>query len=106
MEYHGRLYSLENTRGIKMNETKKSILKEIKKHKGELGVYGLDIVKLVGFKEDEEDYYYYCETIGKGKMWLSCVGRINWLIGLPKEDYKEILRMFNLNYKAFHEVKE
>jgi hypothetical protein len=80
-----------------MDKNKIRILKEIKKHKGEICLYCLNMIKLLGFAEDDDDYYYRVQTLTKGEQWYSCVGGLIYLKQLPKKDYKEIKRIFELN---------
>lgn len=91
-----------------VSDTKRNILAEIKKHKGEIGLYGLELIKLIGFKEDESDYYYYAQGLQHNgePMWYSAVGLVIWLKTLPKTDYAEIERMFNLNCRPLTNVEK
>lgn len=91
-----------------MSDNKRSILAEIKTHKGEIGLYGLELIKLIGFKEDEDDYYYYAQGLQHDgePMWYSAVGRVVWLKPLPKKEYAEIERMFNLNCRPLTNVEK
>jgi hypothetical protein len=56
-----------------------------------------DVVKLVGFEEDERDYYYtvYCKS---GKSCISCVGKLIPLKGsISDADYKGMVHGWDLN---------
>jgi len=77
---------------------KKIILKQIKKHNGELVLDLFEVVKLEGFYEDEEDYYYIYRNLIGEKIYSSCVGSFIPLKSqLNRKYYNELLRIFNLN---------
>jgi len=77
---------------------KKIILKQIEKHKGELVLDMFKVVMLVGFSEDEEDYYYeYLEANGE-VIKSSCVGDfIPLKDSLPKKQYQYLCDVFYIN---------
>lgn len=76
----------------------KRIMKEVDKHRGELVLDIFEIVRLEGFHEDEDDYYYVFRTLYKGVIRSSCVGGFTPLKGrLRKKEYKELERVWELN---------
>jgi len=88
------------------SKNRKKILKEIKKYKGTLVLDTLDIKKLIGFDEDEQDYYYVYKPI-RGKVErVSCVcGFTPLKLRLKKDEYKCLERVFALNTDT-EETKE
>ena len=70
----------------------------VEEHKGELMLDYFDVVRLIGFDEDNDDCYYKVQAVKRGIYSTSCIG---WLIPLkgvlPKEDYSDLERVFNLN---------
>jgi hypothetical protein len=70
----------------------------VETHKGELMLDYFDVVRLIGFDEDDDDCYYKVQAVKRGVYSTSCIG---WLIPLkgvlPKEDYSDLERVFNLN---------
>ena len=50
------------------------ILEEITKHFNEPILIGGDLVRLIGFAEDPDDYYYICQHFGGKLVYNSCVG--------------------------------
>lgn len=90
-----------------MSDTKKEILAFIKKHKGEMVIDCCNnIVRLIGFHEDEMDYYYTCQAFNDfkqdnygGIIHNSAVGWIFPLKGrLPKKEYDLIENHFTRNW--------
>jgi len=78
---------------------KEKILKVIKQHKGELVLDLFKVVRLKGFYETEEDYYYVYEQIPGETFYSSCVGSFIPLKGkIDKEHYDELVRVFGLNF--------
>ena len=79
-------------------DSKQEILEYIEKHKGELVLSHHEAVRLVGFDEDEDDYYYVVHSLKSGKYLESCVGSLCPLKGfLPDEEYDKLVRVFDLN---------
>lgn len=79
-------------------DTKEEILKEIENHKNELVLNFFEVVKLIGFCEGEEDYYYEVLSLKTGKTYLSCVGKLIWLKNvISNEDYNMLEHIFKLN---------
>ena len=80
-------------------DPKPEILEFVEKHKGELVLDLHEVVKLVGFEDIEnDDYYYVCLSLIKGKYLESCVGNLYPLKGvLPDNEYDELIRVFDLN---------
>src|SRR3972149_2731481 len=85
-----------------MDANKKSILKFIKKYKGQLCLDCCgELVLLVGFYEDTEDYYYDCLTLSNawstnGKVHHSCVG---WMIPLKPQLNKKSYNYLDMFFK-------
>jgi len=76
----------------------KRIIKEIRKHRGELVLDIFEVVRLEGFHEDEDDYYYVFKSLYRGRFYSSCVGEFVPLKGrLSKKEYKELERVWELN---------
>jgi len=79
-------------------DPKPEILEFIEKHKGELLLDFHEVVRLVGFDEDEDDYYYVLHSLRSGKYLESCVGSLCPLKGfIPDKEYNELVRVFDLN---------
>jgi len=79
-------------------DPKKEIVEFIEEHKGELLLDFTTVVKLVGFFEDENDYYYECISLNKGVYYKSCVGAFYTLKGvLPDKEYDYLVHFFGLN---------
>ena len=86
------------TAGIVYKDPKDDILKFIKEHKEELLLNNTAVVRLVGFHEDDQDYYYAILSLMSGFSYLSCVGSLIPLKGvLPEKEYNQIDHFFNLN---------
>jgi len=78
----------------------------IEKYKGQLCLdAGGDLVRLIELDEDEDDYYYKCQTLNRkyednGYVRLSAVG---WLIPLKGKlddaEYEYLDNMFKLNWE-------
>ena len=86
-----------------MDSNKKSILAFVKKHKNEIMLDSCGrLVKLVGFVDGEDDYYYRLEILSHQylatNLLESCVGWMYPLKGrLPKREYENLVQFFNLN---------
>jgi hypothetical protein len=79
-------------------DPKPEILEFIEKHKGELLLNSHEVVKLIGFDEDEDDYYYVLHSLINGKYLESCVGALYPLKGvLPNKEYDCLVNIFNIN---------
>jgi len=82
----------------KFKDPKPEILEFIEKHKGELLLNFDKVVRLIGFNEDEDDYYYVLHSLISGKYLESCVGSLCPLKGfLPDKEYDELVHFFDLN---------
>ena len=81
------------------DENKKRILKFVEQHKNELVLDLFEVVRLLGFYEDEDDYYYKVQSTGTtGVYFTSCVGRLYPLKGaLSENEYNTINQIFNMN---------
>lgn len=84
-----------------MNEVKKSMQKEVEEHRGELCFDVLDLVELVVFGEDDEDFYYVVRTL-KGRIyWSSGVMTPIWLKSQLREgDYNSLKYWWDMNKKS------
>ena len=80
-------------------DNKDIITQELRNHKDELVIdMGFNVVRLIGFMETDEDYYYIMEKIGGEIFYSSCVGKFYLLKGyIRDEDYNDINRVFELN---------
>lgn len=84
-----------------MNEVKKSMQKEVEEHCGELCFDVLDLVELVGFGEDDEDFYYVVRTLQGKIYWTSGVMTPIWLKGQLREvDYSRLKYWWDMNKKS------
>jgi hypothetical protein len=90
-----------------IKDSKPRILEFIEKHKGELLLDFHEVVRLVGFDEDDQDYYYVLHSLKSGKYLESCVGALYPLKGvLPEKEYDCLVSIFDLNIKfALHKQK-
>ena len=77
--------------------------REVEKHKGELVLDMFNVVMLVGFSEDSEDYYYeYLQSNGE-TIKSSCVGDfIPLKDSLPKKQYAYLCDIFYINAIEAH----
>ena len=86
------------------DSNKKKFIEFVKGHDNELVLDYFDVVRLIGFAEDDEDYYYIVKNVKKGEMWVSCVG---WLFPLknvlPDEHYDRLESTFKLNEDLWEE---
>lgn len=82
-----------------MTDNKKYFMDFVEQHQNELMIDpAWDIVKLVGFEDDGEDYYYIVYSGKRGKSFVSCVGKLIPLKGaISDEDYKDLIRSWDLN---------
>lgn len=81
-----------------MTDIKPKVLEEINEHLNEIVLsLSFEATRLIGFAEDNHDYYYILERLGGKRIYDSCVGKIVYLKHLPEEDYKMIERVFTLN---------
>lgn len=74
----------------------------VKKHLGEMVLNGFEAVRLEGFYDGEDDYYYIFRTIdrgvNKGRYYSTCCCPFVPLKGkIKKAEYKDLVRVFNLN---------
>lgn len=83
-----------------MVDSKPEILKEIEHHKHELCLYLMGLYELVGFHEDDDDYYYEVLDIKGQKQYLSCVGGFIFLKDrLTEREYVGLERLWELNVR-------
>lgn len=78
-----------------MKELRNEVIEFIEKHKGELVLDGFSVVKLEGFSEDEDDYYY-CVINDEGERYqLSClIGLILLKDKIEEIDYQKLEEIF------------
>ena len=83
-----------------MDTNKVIMQKEVEQHRGELCFDLLDLVELVDFGEDDEDYYYIVRT-RQGKIyWTSGVTIPVWLKNqLTEVDYNRLKYLWDMNKK-------
>jgi len=78
--------------------SKTDLIQFVEKHKGDLLIDGTTVVRLIDFKTDKDDYYYDLQSLGEGRYWTSCVGRLIPLKGhIPDKEYDSLEHLFNLN---------
>jgi len=81
-----------------MDDNKQKFLKFVEDHDGELVIDFFKVEKLIGFAEDDEDYYYIVKGIEGFEQWVSCVMDLIPLKGvLPEDSYNRLLKVFELN---------
>lgn len=94
-----------------MSDNKAQIKKFIKKHQGQLCLDACgELVRLIEFYEDDEDYYYYCRTLNRrssdGYIRHSAVG---WMIPLKDKltdkEYEYLDTIFTLNWLHSSSIK-
>jgi len=70
----------------------------IEAHKFELMLDMFEVVKLIGYSEDQNDCYYVVYSLKRGEVHSSCVGKLIPLKDvIPENDYKYLMRVFDLN---------
>lgn len=90
---------IEKTQEEKI-DVKTIIQKEVEKHRGELIQDSLDIVELVDFAEDDEDYYYVVLSFNHGIYWTSAFCTPIWLKDKLSENiYNGLKKIWDLNKK-------
>lgn len=79
--------------------TLKQLHEKLDPYKNTLVIDGAsNVVKLVGVREEEDDYYWVFESLHI--FLFSCVGRWIPLKGfIDQEKYEELVRVWNLNHK-------
>lgn len=83
-----------------MVDRKPEILKEIDEHRHELCLYLMDLYELIGFHEDDMDYYYEVIDIRGQTQHLSCVGGFLYLKEkLSDKEYEGLELLWKLNVR-------
>ena len=82
--------------------SKKHFENYVKKHLGEMVLDGFEVVRLEGFYDGAEDYYYIFRSIdrgvNKGRYYCSCcISFVPLKKKIKKAEYKNLVRVFNLN---------
>ena len=82
--------------------SKKHFENRVKKHLGELVLDLFKVVRLEGFYDGADDYYYIYRDIdrgmNKGRYYSTCCCSFVPLKGkIKKAEYKNLVRVFNLN---------
>jgi hypothetical protein len=86
--------ALNNAVPGKLDELKK----ELEPYRNTLVLDYFKIVRLVDVVDGDDDYYWVLDDSGRGIYWSSCVGGWIPLKGrLKNKDYKELVRVWNLN---------
>ena len=86
-----------------MDKNWKEINEFLEKHDGEIVIFGMEIVRLIGIRSDaEDDYYYYWHIrefgLDSKEKYVSCVcGLIPLKDYLSYDDYDNLERVFFLN---------
>jgi hypothetical protein len=81
-------------------DTAKHIQKFVNKHRNEIMIDPcFDLVRLIGWTEDEEDYYYIvvrrsCDRLSYEISLISCVGK---LFSLPKKESNCLQHLWDIN---------
>jgi len=81
---------------------KKYFENRVKKHLGKLVLDSFEVVRLEGFYDGEDDYYYIFRSIdrgiNKGRYYSSCCMSFVPLKGkITHAEYEGLVRVFNLN---------
>lgn len=72
-------------------------IEEVKRQFNHIGIWAdTDIVRLIGFAEDEDDFYWHIMYIGGKEVYASMVGPFESLVG-KSERYAQIENVFSLN---------
>lgn len=83
-----------------MIDNKPEILKEIEQHRHELCLYLMEPYELLGFHEDDDDYYYEVLNSKAQIEYLSCVGGFIYLKDkLTLEEYINLEGFWRLNVR-------
>jgi hypothetical protein len=76
----------------------KILTKFVNQHKGELCLDLDRVVRLIGFIDDPEDYFFDTIDLHGKKTWISCVGTLIPLKGiLPDRTYRRLNKVFKMN---------
>jgi hypothetical protein len=98
-------YTKEAIRLLYLYDNPRTILAEYQKYKNTLildGLFGVALFKDI-ILDDPEDHYYVLRGSKVSEYKASCVGRLIFLKdSLKKEDYDELVRVWNLNYVIEH----
>lgn len=90
-----------------MIDQKPEILKEIEEHRHELCLYLMDLYELIGFHEDDDDYYYEVINIQGQKQYLSCVGGFIYLKEkLSDKEYEGLELLWKLNVRDKKDLRD
>ena len=93
--------------GKKPNDSYTRINNEINDHINEIGIYGTEIYRVVGFYKDSDDYYYRATDVQGKVHLLSCVGAFIWLKNsLDEKEYDSLDNVFKLNENVYDETKK
>lgn len=65
---------------------------------GEICLDGFELVKYLGYEEDEEDCYHILQSLTRGKIYSSAVFGPFQIKDIA--DYERIVRLWNLNEKT------
>jgi len=88
------------------DKQKKEIMDFIRLHEGELVLDFFEVVRLIGFAEDEDDYYYIVNDTKRGEVWESCCMLLIPLKRvLPDEHYERLDNTFKYNEDFYVERK-
>lgn len=82
--------------------SKKYFENRVKRYLGKLVLNGFDVVRLEGFYDGADDYYYIYRSIdkrfNKGRYYSTCCCSFVPLKGrIKKVEYEDLVRVFNLN---------
>jgi hypothetical protein len=69
--------------------TREKAIEECKKNFNHIGIYGgFQLCRLIGFGEDEDDFYYYTIDVDGKKVFNSMVGGFFSIKNMGEEGYK------------------
>lgn len=93
------------------DKNKRSMFAFIKKHKDELCLFDWEVVRVVSFAEDTEDYYYRCQTMSRDALtgWVrisGCLELVPLKGRLRTSDYKELDEHFKTNWNMYYSHNE
>lgn len=89
-----------------MDKNKKLILKEIKDFHNQLISLFEDVYLLVGFSENEEDYYYVLKDENNKYSYTSCVIDLTYLKDkICENNYNKLLKKYSLEEKMILKFK-
>jgi hypothetical protein len=82
-----------------MSKRKEELISEMRAMHNDIGINAAgELRRLIGFYEDDEDYYYHVQDVWGEEQYCSAVGKFISLKGrLDQDDYASLDEMFELN---------